>query len=276
MKFTESTIYYEILSLLIFFSLAEFFTGAFKSGKWTKNEWHITVAGLALSSVITRPLSFLFTTYVLSYFFSDYYNYFSDVSFWAGLAITCLLEDFTQYWWHRAAHTFPWLWKGHRVHHSAPEMSVLLSGRNSWVYLLLFPSRIVSATLVFLGFGEAFIVGYFLKILIGIASYSSIPWDKPLYKIKWLSPIMWVIERIISTPATHHAHHAANDHDGIGVINGNYGNMFFIWDVLFGTGKITRQFPEKIGLDDYHEEPWYVQLGYPIFKSTNEKSEMSK
>ncbi|MDF7816793.1 sterol desaturase family protein [Runella sp. MFBS21] len=276
MKFTDSLIYYEILGLLIAFSIAEFLTGAFKSGKWNKNEWHITIAGLALSSVITRPLSFLFTAYVLNYFFPDYYNYFSGISLWAGVLITCILEDFTQYWWHRAAHTYEWLWKGHRVHHSAPEMSVFLSGRNSWVYLLLFPSRIVSATLVFLGFGEAFIIGYFLKILIGISAHSSIRWDKPLYAIKWLHPIMWVVERVISTPATHHAHHAASDKDGIGVINGNYGNMFFIWDIIFGTGKITRQYPETIGLEEYYEEPWYVQLGYPIFKSKDKRSEMSK
>ncbi len=276
MKFTDSLIYYEILILLTGFSLAEFLTGAFKSGKWNKNEWYITVAGLAMSSVITRPLSFLIYSYILSIFFADYYNAFSGISLWAGILITCVLEDFVQYWWHRAAHTYEWLWKGHRVHHSAPEMSVFISGRNSWVYLILFPPRIVSTVLVFLGFGEAFIIGYFLKILIGISAHSSLRWDKPLYKIKWLHPLMWVLERVISTPATHHAHHAASDEDGVGVINGNYGNMFFFWDILFGTAKITREYPEKIGIEEYYEEPWYVQLGYPIFKSKDPRSEMSK
>ncbi len=276
MKFTETTIYYEIVILLTAFSLAEFIGGAFKTGKWNKNEWHVTIAGLLMSSVITRPLSFIFTTYVLQFFFADYANYFSGINFWLGLLIVTLLEDFTQYWWHRAAHTYEWLWRGHRVHHSAPEMSVLLSGRNSWVYLLLFPSRLVSASLIFLGFGQAFLVGYFFKLLIGIASHSPYAWDKPLYKIKWLSPFMWVVERLISTPATHHAHHAAHDRDGVGVINGNYGNMYFIWDVIFGTAHITRKFPEEYGLEDYQQEPWYVQLGYPIFKSKDERSEMSK
>lgn len=276
MKFTESTIYYEIVILLSAFSLAEFIGGVFKSKNWNRNEWHITIAGFLMSSVITRPLSFIFTVYFLQYFFGNYANYFSNVNFWWGLLIVTVLEDFTQYWWHRAAHTYEWLWKGHRVHHSAPEMSVLLSARNSWVYLLLFPSRLVSAALVFLGFGQAFLVGYFLKILIGIASHSPYAWDKPLYKIKWLHPLMWVVERVISTPATHHAHHAAHDRDGVGVINGNYGNMYFIWDIIFGTGKITRKFPEQYGLEDYHQEPWYVQLGYPLFKSKDKRSELSK
>lgn len=276
MKFTDTTIYYEIVVLLTAFSLAEYIGGVFKSKSWNKNEWHITIAGLLMSSVITRPLSFIFTTYVLQYFFSGYANYFEGVNFWLGLLIVTLLEDFAQYWWHRAAHTYEWLWKGHRVHHSSPEMTVLLSARNSWVYLLIFPSRFVSATLIFLGFGQAFLVGYFFKLLIGIASHSPYAWDKPLYKIKWLHPVMWVVERLISTPATHHAHHAAHDRDGVGVINGNYGNMYFIWDVIFGTAHITRKFPEQYGLEEYHEEPWYVQLGYPIFKSKDERSEMSK
>lgn len=276
MRFTDSFIYYEILTLFFVISAAEFFTGLYKSDKWSKNEWYINFAGLFLSSTITRPISFLLSAYVLNNFFPHYYNAFEYVPLWAGIIITCLLEDFTQYWWHRAAHTYTWLWKAHRVHHTAPEMSVYLTGRNSWLYLLLFPSRIVSTVLIFLGFGQAFLIGYFFKAIIGISAHSSLRWDKPLYKIKWLHPVMWVVERTISTPATHHAHHAASDADGIGVVNGNYGNMFFIWDIIFGTAKITRAFSEHIGLEDYHEEPWYVQLGYPFFKSKDERSELSQ
>jgi hypothetical protein len=106
----------------------------------------------------------------------------------------------------------------------------LTNTKDDWqkfmVYLLLFPSRIVSTVLIFLGFGQAFLIGYFFKAIIGISAHSSIRWDKPLYTIKWLHPVMWLVERTISTPTTHHAHHAATDADGIGVINGNYGNMF--------------------------------------------------
>ena len=44
----------------------------------------------------------------------------------------------------------------------------------------------------------------------------SIAWDKPFYRYPVLHPIAWVLERLISTPATHHAHHAASTDDGIG------------------------------------------------------------
>ena len=68
MKFTDSHIYYEILILFAVISFAEAFTGLYKSEKWSKNEWYINFAGLLLSSVITRPLSFLLSAYVLNYF----------------------------------------------------------------------------------------------------------------------------------------------------------------------------------------------------------------
>jgi Tfp pilus assembly pilus retraction ATPase PilT len=50
-----------------------------------------------------------------------------------------------------------------------------------------------------------------------------------------------LMERTISTPATHHAHHAATTDDGVGYYKGNFGNMFFLWDVIFGTAHISRR-----------------------------------
>ena len=38
--------------------------------------------------------------------------------------------------------------------------------------------------------------------------------------------------------------------DGIGHYKGNFGNLLFVWDVLFGTAQITRRYPAKVGLPD--------------------------
>ena len=84
-----------------------------------------------------------------------------------------------------------------------------------------------------------------------MGAHSSIAWDKPFYKYKVLHPIAWVLERFISTPATHHAHHADTSGDGVGHFKGNFGNMFFLWDVIFGTGLITRKFPKSYGTKSY-------------------------
>jgi len=51
--------------------------------------------------------------------------------------------------------------------------------------------------------------------------------------------------------------------------------MFFIWDVLFGTGIITRRYPKAYGLEYYQGEEWYAQFLWPIFKSRKKGSELS-
>ena len=44
-----------------------------------------------------------------------------------------------------------------------------------------------------------------------IGVHSDVRWDEKFYKIKWLSPIMWAVERTISTSATHSAHHGKQE-----------------------------------------------------------------
>jgi sterol desaturase/sphingolipid hydroxylase (fatty acid hydroxylase superfamily) len=115
-----------------------------------------------------------------------------------------------------------------------------------------------------------------IKSIITLSAHSSIAWDKPFYKYKVLHPVAWVLERLISTPATHHAHHADTYNDGVGYYKGNFGNMFFIWDVIFKTALITRQYPETYGSKSYKQEEWYAQFLWPIFKSRKEGSPLAR
>ena len=85
-----------------------------------------------------------------------------------------------------------------------------------------------------------------------------------------LAPLAWIVERTISTPATHFAHHTPSSDDGIGHPRGNYGNFLFFWDVLFGAARITRRYPERFGLPpeaDGRADPWYVYIFYPLFRA---------
>jgi sterol desaturase/sphingolipid hydroxylase (fatty acid hydroxylase superfamily) len=85
-----------------------------------------------------------------------------------------------------------------------------------------------------------------------------------------------VLERLISTPATHQAHHADTTDDGVGYYKGNFGNMFFLWDVIFGTAHISRRYPKSYGISHYEGDEWYAQLLWPIFKSKVEGSELAR
>ena len=129
--------------------------------------------------------------------------------------------------------------------------------------------------MVYLGLGIPAIAVRIIKSTITTLAHSSIPWDKPLYKYRVLNPIAWVLERLISTPATHHAHHAATTDDGVGHYKGNFGNMFFLWDVIFGTALISRKYPKAYGISHYAGDQWTAQLLWPIFKSKVEGSELA-
>jgi hypothetical protein len=79
--------------------------------------------------------------------------------------------------------------------------------------------------------------------------------------------VAWIVERTISTPATHFAHHAESEDDGIGHYHGNYCNLMFLWDVIFRTGLITRKYPPRVGVIEERLQgatPWYVQLFHPL------------
>lgn len=178
----------------------------------------------------------------------------------------------TQYWWHRASHSFGWLYNLHRAHHNARYMSVRLVYRNNIIYYALMPSLWLAAGLVYLGLGW-FYAGYLVvKMLVIIAAHSDLAWDAPLYRIGWLSPLMWLIERTISTPATHHAHHGRHRADPAVHYKGNYGNLLFLWDVLFGTARITRTYPQAFGVEDLPAATLGQQLLWPVFPANTDLS----
>jgi len=121
--------------------------------------------------------------------------------------------------------------------------------------------------LIFLGGGWVYAGYIIVKMTVITGAHSDVRWDAPLYKIKWLSPIMWCIERLISTPATHSAHHGKHADDGVTHYKGNYGNLLFLWDVLFGTAKITRRYPEKMGVENLPETSAGEQLLWPLVRA---------
>ena len=50
--------------------------------------------------------------------------------------------------------------------------------------------------------------------------------------------------------------------------------MLFLWDVIFGTAKITRKYPTKFGAWNQIKETWQVQLFFPFVKCKDPKSEL--
>lgn len=260
--------------IMLIVGIVEFAYGLYEN-HWSKNERMLDIVCFIVPKILVKPFIAYTILKLLPVVLPDGKNIFGWVPFWWGFLIIAVADDLTQYWYHRLHHQLPWLWRFHRTHHSAPYMGMAMAGRQNFWYTIFFSQTYLTAALVYLGLGFPALFVKGIKSLIVTAAHSSIRWDKPFYTIKWLHPVGWVMERLISTPATHHAHHADTNDDGVGHYKGNFGNMFFIWDIIFGTGIITRKYPAGYGIKHYKQEEWYAQFLWPVFKSKKEGSELS-
>lgn len=259
--------------VMVMLGVIEFSLGLHEK-RWNSNERKLDIVCFVVARFITRPLTAFVGLKALPILLPQLQNRFAWVPFFWGFLIICVADDLTQYWYHRLHHEIPWLWRFHRTHHSAPYMGMAMAGRQNIWYTIFFSQTYLTTALIYLGLGASAAVVLAIKQVITTMAHSSIPWDRPLYRHKALHPIAWVVERLISTPATHHAHHA-DINDGIGFYKGNFGNMFFLWDVIFGTGLITRQYPKSYGVSHYEGDEWYAQFLWPVFKSSVEGSELA-
>lgn len=223
---------------------------------------------------VAQPIALLTTNAVCARWIPEHRGALAELPIWVMVALLLVADDLTQYLWHRASHS-PWLWPLHRAHHTARYMSIRMAYRNNLIYYLMMPGLWISGLLVYLGFGLVYAVYVIVKLVVILGAHSAWRWDEPLYRIPALAPLMWVLERTISTPATHWAHHALTNADGVGHYKGNFGNLLFLWDMLFGTAHITRRYPARVGLQDdltYGQERWYYQWLFPFLQSRREHS----
>jgi sterol desaturase/sphingolipid hydroxylase (fatty acid hydroxylase superfamily) len=221
-----------------------------------------------LASATAVPLVILPTVLVLAPMLADWAfpgseGWLAHWPWWAMFGVLLIADDLTQYMWHRLSHT-SWLYPLHRAHHSAEYMSVSIVYRNNLVYYALMPGLWLSGVLIHWGFGGVYVVYIAVKMTVIIGAHSSVPWDEPLYRNAVTSRIMWVVERVISTPATHAAHHGLHLSDGVTHYKGNYGNLLFLWDMIFGTAKITRKRPAGYGIEALAPVPWVRELIWPV------------
>jgi sterol desaturase/sphingolipid hydroxylase (fatty acid hydroxylase superfamily) len=259
------------VSTLIYlgFSLAELALGRYKLRGISLNNWIVDFGCYAVGKFALPPISTLIAAALTVKLLPHYAHVLAGVPLWAQFLSFVVFEDMAQYWYHRSVHTFAPLWPLHLAHHGAPYMGVRMSSRNSLLYQLLFPNHYTAAILVYLGFGETYVYYQTIKNLVTTAAHSELRWDAFLYRYRALKPLAWVVQRSISTPTTHFAHHALHEGDGVGHYSGNFGNLLFFWDVLFGTALISQQYPKEFGIPvdpNRGPEPWYVQIFYPVFR----------
>ena len=156
---------------------------------------------------------------------------------WVELMIALLILDFVaQYFVHYLLHKVKWMWKFHMVHHSDSKVDATTGTRHHPGDYIL--REIFSLGAVILaGMPLAFYLVYRI-ITVFFAYFTHANINLPIWLDKALS-------YVIVTPNMHKFHH----HFERPWTDTNYGNIFSIWDRMFGT--LVYDDPRKVvyGLD---------------------------
>ena len=188
-----------------------------------------------LSPLVVIPLSALASTHALGWR-PDWW------SGWQGLVIDLLILDFWIYWWHRANHEIPFLWRFHEVHHLDEFLDASSAFRFHFGEVML--SAVVRAVVIWLMDIPLASVVIFETMVLSMALFHHSNVNLPDWLEKPLS-------KIIVTPSIHWVHHHAIRAD----TDSNYANTLSIWDIVFGSRSKTKRWNEMpIGVQTLHDE----------------------
>lgn len=161
------------------------------------------------------------------------------VESWWNVVLTIIFLDAVTYFWHRAYHQIPMMWRMHRVHHSDLDLDVTSSGRFHLAEMLL---SAVFRLIVIALMGASFASVVIFEIIFGVLNqleHANVHFPKPIET--WL-------RRVIVTPDMHRIHHSQEKTH----TNSNYSTIFSWWDRIFGTYRFgENQELLVIGLPEY-------------------------
>ena len=199
---------------------------------------NLSLAGLnaILSWAVVVPLSAFAASYALDWR-PEWW------SGWPGLLLDLLILDCWIYWWHRANHEWPVLWRFHEVHHLDEFLDASSALRFHFGEVLL--SSLVRAGVILL-LGVPLISVVVFETLLALSAmfhHSNLRLPPRLEK---------ALSYLIVTPSIHWVHHHAIQRD----TDSNYSALLSVWDRLFRSRSSTVRTPEmKIGTEGRRERP---------------------
>ncbi len=141
---------------------------------------------------------------------------------WLGIPAAIVTLDLVSYFWHRANHRIPLLWRFHQVHHSDPTFTASTGVRfHPGELLLSLPVRLTAVALAGAS-AEAVVLFEIVFTVANLVEHGDI--DLPL-------PFERLMGRVFITPALHRRHHTKLGPDR----DTNFGTILATWDRLFGT-----------------------------------------
>jgi len=187
-----------------------------------------------LFNLFYTPIYLIVALWMLDYFRTTLLNILDinyylfkeiNISMIFKTALYLIIFDFLYYWFHRAQHSLPFLWRFHSFHHTDDNVSVLSTSRHHWLEEVI---RFLPLYLpLILIFGTNPDLPFVALVLPGV--YGLFIHLNSNFSFKY-------IEKIIVTPTFHRIHHSIHKNH----YNKNYSILLPIWDILFQTAEFNQ------------------------------------
>lgn len=162
-------------------------------------------------------------------------------------AVGIFVSDCAIYWAHRWQHNNAFLWRFHRVHHTAERMDWLAAHREHPLDNL-YTRTVENVPLLLLGFPMMTIAGF--AVFRGM-------WAIFIHSNTTLSP--GPLRYLIGAPRLHHWHHAIAQRGQV-----NFANLSPLMDLMFGTYYDPRRMPKEVGIGEPFERNYVAALAAPM------------
>ncbi|WP_452600261.1 sterol desaturase family protein [Pontimicrobium sp. MEBiC01747] len=181
-------------------------------------------------------------------------NWLPEMPLWLYTILGILLLDFIgAYLAHYTEHKVSVLWRIHLVHHSDHKVDTTTGNRHHPL------ESIIRFIFTLIG---VFIIGAPIAIIMLYQSLSIVFTQFTHANIKLPKKVDAVISYIFISPDVHKVHH----HNVLPYTDSNYGNIFSIWDRLFGTFMRLERDQINYGIDTFPDEAKNSSLKYLLLK----------
>ncbi|MFO0923558.1 MAG: sterol desaturase family protein [Pirellulales bacterium] len=220
-----------------------------------RDDWHEDLFYFFIGSLFVQALTFLSLTPALTILNATPWagglrKAIASQPGWLQFIEIMFLTDLVQYWFHRAFHEVPCLWRFHAIHHSAKKMDWIAGSRMHFIEIILLRA-FTTLPMYVMGFAESPLYAYiFFVYLMSVFVHSNIRFH------------FGFLQYIIATPRFHHWHHGKEEE----AFDINYAVHFPILDRLFGTYHLPGdRWPKEYGVNDDSVPSGYLrQFAYPF------------
>jgi sterol desaturase/sphingolipid hydroxylase (fatty acid hydroxylase superfamily) len=231
--------------LLALFAGLETSIPAFQQPPQREKRWPVNF-GLGIVNIILAPLAPVSAVWGAQWAQSHGFGLLHVMGgpLWVALIATFAVRDFAGYLFHVLMHKVALFWRMHRVHHFDTHLDVSTSLRSHPVEFAALLFTMVPLAIAF-GLDPWALAAYEIVLsMVNIYSHANLRLPQPLDR---------ALRFLLVTPNMHCLHHSSFQTE----TDSNYGQVFSLWDRLFGTYSTAPQAgydAMQIGLAEIRDE----------------------